>query len=99
MTAEQLSLDLWPLIPPAPRPVNPHQRGHIRLPCDTAGLGKTGDIVPAWVCCQCGGVEPTEFMLEINHRCEAYNPGCRGRAPDAKYPFNFRPYWIPPTAA
>jgi hypothetical protein len=45
-----------------------HQRGTVRLPWRCA-LGKPGDLVPAWVCCRCGGVETGSSLLEISHAC------------------------------
>lgn len=50
-------------------PIEAHQRGWVRLPYDTAGGGKVGDIVPAWVCCRCGGVALSEYLLDRGHGC------------------------------
>jgi hypothetical protein len=36
---------------------------------------KAGDRVPAWVCPECGGVELTEFALEINHGWSEFSAG------------------------
>lgn len=52
-----------------------HQRGWIVLDWDTAGGRKKGDLIPAWICCVCGGAEPNAYWLAINHSCEIV-PGC-----------------------
>lgn len=67
MPAEQLAL--WTPPPPPAPPPDPHQRGVVVLPWDTAGGRRAGDVVPAWVCCRCGGVEVSAFGLSINHGC------------------------------
>jgi len=84
----QLALDLWPVTDGddetgweplpyrhEPHDVADHQRGLCRVPWDT-GSWKTGDLVPAWVCCRCGNAEPTQFTLEINHRCHTPYSAC-----------------------
>lgn len=67
----QLALDVFAndRIRPGVHPVAEHQRGWVRLPYTTAGLGAIGDIVPAWVCCRCGGVELNTYQLDVNHGC------------------------------
>jgi len=50
-------------------PIEAHQRGWVRLPWDIASGDKAGDILPAYVCCRCGGVELGQFPLENNHGC------------------------------
>jgi hypothetical protein len=45
-----------------------HARGTLPLPHDCL-LGNTGDIVPGYVCCRCGGVELSEHMVGLNHGC------------------------------
>lgn len=67
-----------------------HQRGWIELDWDTAGGDKKGDLIPAWICCVCGGAEPNAYWLLINHYCGTV-PGCPG-PPEAprKGPHAFR---------
>lgn len=74
----QLALDLESLLPPVPAPApDPHQRGWITLPYDTAALGPAGTVVPAWVCCRCHGAETGAYLLSINHGCcEVAVPSC-----------------------
>lgn len=57
------------------RDLSDHQRGFIVLDWDTAGGGKVGDLIPAWICCVCGGAEPNPYWLVTNHYC-ATIPGC-----------------------
>jgi hypothetical protein len=86
---EQGALDLWG--GGRSRPPNPHQRGFVRLPYDTAGLGKTGDLAQAWVCCRCDRPELSRYLLELNHSCcdENRPQGC------ARPLFcDLTPYWI-----
>jgi hypothetical protein len=67
-----------------------HQRGFIVLDWDTAGGGKKGDLIPAWICCVCGGAEPNQYWLTINHYC-ATIPGCaRHSDRPRKGPWAFR---------
>lgn len=67
-----------------------HQRGWIILDWDTAGGGKKGDLIPAWICCVCGGPEPNEYWLAIEHSC-ATIPGCaRHTDRPRKGPWAFR---------
>ena len=56
-------------------PVEAHQRGWVRLPY-TVPAGQQGDIVPAWVCCRCGGVALNAHLLCNNHGC-CYTPTYR----------------------
>lgn len=68
-----------------------HQRGWTVLPwmCD---LGEVGDIVPAWVCCRCGGVELGRYPLELNHGCCVHWRGQHGTCSWMGYHF---PPWKP----
>lgn len=79
MSTQQLTLDLWPVaqVDEEEHDTRTHQRGLCVLPHD-CGLGRTGDAIPAWICCQCGAAEPTEFTLSINHACGAFRPHCPG---------------------
>jgi hypothetical protein len=61
----------WPALPH-----DEHQRGQVRLPWDTQGCGKAGDLTPAWICCLCGGIEISAYALSINHGC--CRPGLKG---------------------
>lgn len=55
----------WPALP-----VKAHRYGLVRLPHDMQCTShRAGDLVPAWVCCLCDGVELTEFAWLINHGC------------------------------
>lgn len=67
----QLTLDVFAgtRIRPGVHPLAEHQHGWVVLPYTTAALGTLGDVVPAWVCCRCGGVELNSFGLENNHGC------------------------------
>jgi hypothetical protein len=62
-----------------------HQRGHIVLDWDTAGGGKKGGLIPAWICCVCGRPEPNAYWLTINHYCGTI-PGCAARDPNKPWP-------------
>lgn len=53
------------------------QVGTVRLLHDCM-LGKTGELVPAWICPDCGKTELTEFMLEINHGWSVFSTGWCG---------------------
>ncbi|GLY08330.1 hypothetical protein [Actinoplanes sp. NBRC 101535] len=50
--------------------VTRHRRGRVLLPY-TAHIGPAGAPVDAWVCCDpvCGGVEVSEYLLELDHGC------------------------------
>jgi hypothetical protein len=50
-------------------PPEAHQRGWVRLPYNTGGGDKAGDILPAYVCCRCGGVELSAWDLDRGHGC------------------------------
>jgi hypothetical protein len=53
-------------------PVEAHQRGFVRLPYTVVG-GAAGELVEAWVCCRCGGVQLNAHLLCNNHGC-CYTP-------------------------
>lgn len=71
------------------RDLTSHQRGWCVLDWDTAGRPepysspgglRKGDLVPAWVCCQCRVPELSQFSLELNHSCGNNHPdGCTSR--------------------
>lgn len=84
-----------------------HQRGVVRLPWEInpdPGERK-GDLVPAWICCGCGGVEIDEWSLEHAHSCcsrlyprtakRPHRPDGRCMHPDGGTPGRYAPYWIP----
>lgn len=53
-----------------------HQHGHFRTTYAWASGVPAGTVMPAWVCCKCGGVEPTAFTLGINHSCGSHYSKC-----------------------
>ena len=64
-----------------------HQIGQIRLPWDTADGRSAGELIPAWRCCACGGVETGAYALTISHGCE-WRPdadGCDPHCPRARH--------------
>lgn len=87
-----------------------HQVGLIRLPRDTAGGDRAGDLVPAWRCCHCGGVELCRYWLLLDHACEPdrcmraephwYLTGCMTRRTDAPpSPYRMDAHWIAPAVS
>jgi hypothetical protein len=73
-----------------------HQRGWITLPYDTAGGRKAGTIVPAWLCCRCGGAEVNAFLLDINHGCcSAVVPSCTLTRGDYRLGIALDAAWTP----
>lgn len=80
-----------------------HQVGQVRMAWATATGGQIGDLVPAWRCCRCGGVEVCELWLTQTHGCEpAPDGGCRSgcarvRGSRPAGPWSGTPYWLPPT--
>jgi hypothetical protein len=94
---EQLTLDLF--VADRTRsgkwPVEAHQRGYVRMPYTTAGGVKVGTIVPAWVCCRCGGVDLNAFLLSLNHGCcTSYVPTCALLRP-TEGTRRFGAHWMP----
>lgn len=77
-----------------------HQRGWLRLPWATAST-PANTPSPAWVCCHCGGVARSRYLLMNDHGCE---PGrCMPLDPDRPRRCTLTPprrdddqYWIPP---
>ncbi len=64
-------------------PREAHQRGWVRLPWACAvgapwpdNTARKGDVVPAWVCCGCGGVDVGWHALDLNHGCCTLPSGC-----------------------
>lgn len=102
MTTQQLTLDVFAAARIRPRgriTHAAHQRGYVRLPYTTAGGAKVGSIVPAWVCCRCGGVEIATYVFNINHGCCVFvNPSCcieRPGRPGGRRTGPFDAHWIP----
>lgn len=65
-----------------------HQIGQLRLPWDTQGGGKAGELAPAWVCCHCHTVELSEYLLWINHGCneiDRRDTPCRHSKPQTTF--------------
>lgn len=61
------------------------QLGTVASPHDWQSGGvKVGDLVPAWVCPECGETELTEFCLQINHGWSELYLGHRGGCPTAQ---------------
>ena len=61
------------------------QLGTVASPHDWQSGGvKAGDLVPAWVCPECGETELTEFCLQINHGWSELYLGHRGGCPTAR---------------
>jgi len=78
------------------RATNRHWQGTVRMPWTTPGGLVKGQVVPALVCCHCGGVEITRYAWEINHDCCAGDepnrwPKCRAGRTSSP----LRPYWTP----
>lgn len=96
MTVEQLALDLW--APARQDFADRHQLGHIRLPRDTAGGDKAGDLVPAWRCCACGGIELSRYFLDLSHNCcgHTFVPSCQNPPNRPPSPYRMDAHWIPP---
>jgi hypothetical protein len=77
VTALHLVLDLWPDVDQDDDSpwrhdmwdLADHQYGLCRVPWNTAGGDKAGDLVPAWVCCKCGLAEPSKSWLANHHDC------------------------------
>jgi hypothetical protein len=80
----QLTLDVWATSRIRPRrrgqrgyrTPEAHQWGWITLPREIAAhplpghpCPKVGDVLPAWVCCRCGGVELSWHHVERSHAC------------------------------
>jgi hypothetical protein len=98
-TPVQLAMDLYATnrVRPGRWPAEAHQRGYVRMPYTTAGGTKVGTVVPAWVCCRCGGVEVGQFPLGINHGCcTQYVPTCTLLRPSPDSPGRlFGECWMP----
>lgn len=109
----QLLLDVYATtrIRPASRwrrgrwPIERHQRGYVTLPREIAAhpqpgmpRPKIGDVLPAWVCCRCGGVELGRYALESQHGCcnpDRINPPCDRRASWPGWTRDFDNHWTP----
>lgn len=103
MPTEQLALDLW--APTRQAYVDRHQIGQIRLPWDLAAAERPGDpaprageLVPAWRCCRCGGIELTRYWLEREHTCceDSWMPPCLNPPGRPLHPYRMDAHWIPP---
>ena len=69
-----------------------HQYGWVTLPYQIAAhplpghpTPRAGDVLPAWVCCRCGGVELSWHHIDRNHGC------CDSRT--VNHPCDRRPEW------
>lgn len=83
-------------------PPEAHQRGWVTLPREIAAhpergmpRPKIGDVLPAWVCCRCGGVDLGRWILELNHGCctDRVNLPCDRGLPD--WARDFDEHWTP----
>ncbi|WFE41936.1 hypothetical protein [Micromonospora sp. WMMD998] len=107
MTTEQLVLAFVPLADPAEGFEARHQVGQVRTPWTWATgphagapTPQAGDLVPAWRCCHCGGIEMTRYFLALSHGCEDTHGGCRAscryRPPDPTSRYRMDAHWVPP---
>jgi hypothetical protein len=82
----QLALDLVPerLVRDGVWPIEEHQRGWTVLPWD-CGIGPKGMVMPAWVCCRCGGIELGAYLVDINHGCCMHWQGINGHCTRMSY--------------
>jgi len=99
MTSEQLALDLFGHQAARQAYISQHQTGQIRLPYTTADGRPKGSLIPAWRCCACGGIEPGEFVLQLNHGCcgphAPWKPRCQN-PPGRPRISRWDDHWIPP---
>lgn len=75
-----------------------HQRGWITLPRPLADLTPTGTVIPAWVCCICGGVEINSYQVERSHGCcdpHTVRMPCERRDRWPGWALDFDPHWTP----
>lgn len=76
-----------------------HQRGWITLPRPLADFTPTGTVIPAWLCCICGGVEINIYQVEYEHGCCAkpayFRLGCERRDQWPGWSLDFDPHWTP----
>ncbi|MBM0275115.1 hypothetical protein [Micromonospora tarensis] len=75
-----------------------HQRGWISLPRPLADFTPTGTVIPAWVCCICGGVEINSYKVERNHGCcdpHTVNMPCERRDRWPASALEFDAAWTP----
>jgi hypothetical protein len=102
VTAQQLALD----VRAAERIIgarhtltrDQHQRGWITLPRPLADFTPTGTVIPAWLCCICGGVEINSYGVERSHGCcdvHTVNMPCERRDRWPGWALDFDAHWTP----
>ncbi len=91
LVLDQPTLDLWSI-------ENVHQVGHIRLPWDGSQGLRAGDLIPAWRCCRCGGVELNRIFWEWSHGCCGEHPRIQP-CPEPGGPYDMTPHWVAPDQA
>jgi hypothetical protein len=75
-----------------------HQRGWITLPRPLADFTPTGTVIPAWLCCICGGVEINSYQVEWEHGCcepRRVRLGCERRDQWPGWALDFDLHWTP----
>lgn len=76
-----------------------HQRGWITLPRHLGDLTPPGTVIPAWLCCICGGVEINSYQIEYDHGCCAkpadFRLGCEDRSRWPGWALDFDAHWTP----
>jgi hypothetical protein len=103
-TLIQPTLDLWGEQAATDTWHTTHQIGHYRSQWDWAGgQYKTGDLVPAWRCCHCGGIEMQEHALRGAHGCtptvDGCDTSCKYLSGGRWHPYRMDAHWIPPTGS
>lgn len=86
-------------------PLEAHQRGWVTLPREIAAhpeagmpRPRIGDVLPAWVCCRCGGVELDRAQITTHHGCcfpDVVNHPCDRRAEWPAWSRDFDNAWTP----
>ncbi|MEH0823452.1 MULTISPECIES: hypothetical protein [unclassified Micromonospora] len=100
MTTQQLALDVFAAarILGVRHTLSPgqHQRGWITLPRYLADFTPPGTVIPAWLCCICGGVEINSYGVERSHGCcdpSTVNMPCARRDRWPGWTRDFDPHW------
>ncbi|WFF07240.1 hypothetical protein O7622_01165 [Micromonospora sp. WMMD1076] len=100
MTTQQLALDVFAAarILGVRHTLSPgqHQRGWITLPRYLADFTPPGTVIPAWLCCICGGVEINSYGVERSHGCcdpSTVNMPCERRDRWPGWALDFDPHW------
>lgn len=107
MTAvQQLALFVAPLADLSEGYEARHQIGQYRTPWTWATgprrgdpTPQAGDLMPAWRCCACGGIEMTRYSLEREHNCcgHSFLPYCQNPPNRPLSPYRMDAHWIPPS--